>query len=169
MKNSNKKIDKLEEIFYELTGKGKDYKIFKKLNELVDKVNELPDMELLQVWHNKILDRTERAIKKLESKPEEPKKECEHEYEPSSVEIRCRKCHVSGFDMDSKTLKQAVDKQIIYTSEGDAVGEVEKMCEHTAIRPEGNILCLNCETKIYWEPTKRKFLTEHEYYEPKKD
>lgn len=105
MKNSNKKIEKLNvPYFYRDVEDSDDIghivsrighivdDIVHKQNETIDKVNELED-----VLYGHI-------TKKLESQPEETKI-----------------CHGCGQCLHR-------EKKIIYTSEGDAVGEVGKKC-----------------------------------------
>jgi ribosomal protein L11 methylase PrmA len=133
--NSNKKIEKLDtRELPDFASIGKLLaELHIKLNLVIDKVNELEEYrnskKHYEYENGQWVERT-----KLKSQPEE----CEHDFSCAMSDYRkehieCNKCKVPN-----------PKKQIIYTSEGDAVGEVEKRCEHKTVRPEARSVCVSC-------------------------
>lgn len=141
--NYPKKIKKLDQYPLPYTNWEHEEILEDRLTRTIDKLNEVIED------HNIVLDcirAIEFRLDKLESQPEE----CEHDFSCSMSDYRkehieCNKCKVPN-----------PKKQIIYTSEGDAVGEVEKKCEcNCAHRPHLDDCYLNhCPHKEKYEPKK---------------
>lgn len=158
MKNSNKKIETLNvPYFYRDVEDGDDIghivsrmghivdDIVHKQNETIDKVNELEErfefsFEQLSTVLRTLAEAGERNTKligsikdkcfkrrdKLESKPEE----CKHLATNLYLDGRDAECRDCGMKQKNFNKKKEPKKKVFYTSEGDAVGEVEKKCEH---------------------------------------
>lgn len=151
MKNSNKKIEKLKHDIIAVSREheyvvAREFVEFEnKLNEIIDKVNELEEYrnskKHYEYENGQWVERT-----KLKSQPEEsslaesldkltdpfygdkaPMEECKHERAVTAggSVAWCAYC--------KKVMKpwpKSGKPEVFYTSEGDAVGEVEKKCEH---------------------------------------
>lgn len=181
MKNSNKKIKSLPlgenftaiEIDQEYL-----YQMAMKLTEVIDKVNELE--EKMRTNKKNEIVKLVTEINKLESQPEECEvnngKVC---YKHGCVHIKQEEAEfTNGFGVKLKDVNNESQpeehehcieyyeegkccgcklvnpspKQIIYTSEGDAVGEVEKKCEHLwEFANTGSLgTCVKCKIKSYY-------------------
>lgn len=155
MKDSNKikKIDiGFDNSYSKILFDDKEYwklaeLLIDKTNELIDKVNELSD--------------------KLESQPEEPKKHksytdldyaeeeinnIEREYRLGLIDIYQYRDGLSTARKKYLEEYKQPEKQVIYTSEGDAVGEVEKKCVHLLEFANTGSLgtCVKCKIKSYY-------------------